>query len=55
MNEKIEKLIQQHKRTVNHYAGVLHRNIQRSLFWEGKFHQVKRENNKLRKKLYPNK
>lgn len=23
--------------------------------WEGKFHAVKRENNQLRKKLYPNK
>lgn len=23
--------------------------------WEGKFHAVKRENNALRKKLYPNK
>jgi len=50
-----QKKIKMLESAVEHYHKICQRWISTAHLWEGKFHQVKRENNALRRKLYPNK
>lgn len=46
------KHVNESNRTELFYKKLSKQAEQKALVWEGKFHQVKRENNKLRKRLY---
>lgn len=53
--DSIRSRLENADKRIEHDTKIIDRWILNAVAWEGKFHAVKRENNALRKRLYPNK